>query len=155
MREPNRPFPLKTAFAAAAIVCAAVGAVSGQAIGETPMMRGGTDETISSAGALATDHSRIANSEPLPDHYPLETPEGIIPVAELALHGRLRDRAGGFYASEEPAMLDSHYDYQLDEEEIEQLAEDGSLHSSASQRVASKASGSREPEEEPVQHGPS
>lgn len=122
MTERARPFPTKTAFAAAALVFAAVGAASGQAIGDTPIIRKGTGDTLPSANVVTDDYSHIANSERPPDHYPLVTDEGTIPVGELALHGRMRNRDQSWYADDGPVYLDAGYDDYLSAGEMDRLA---------------------------------
>ena len=120
MTEKARPFPRKTAFFAAALVVGAVGAVSGQAIGDTPMLRGGVDDMLPEGSSFQSDFSDLAESEQPPDHYPLETPQGTIPVAQLALHGRMRDRDHGWYATEDPIVLEAQYASDPGEDEVVQ-----------------------------------
>ena len=122
MTSHARPFPSRTAFAAAALIFAAVGAASGQAIGDTPIIRKGTGDTLPSANVVADDYSHLAGSERPPDHYPLVTPDGTIPVGELALHGRMRDRDEGWYATEDTVLLEARYDDDMSESEIDRLA---------------------------------
>lgn len=57
----------------------------------------------------------------LPDHYPLVTPTGTIPVSQLALHGRLRDTLPHDVARAEPGPLDADYQWEIPEREIQRL----------------------------------
>ncbi len=117
------PPPIDRRWFAAAIAVVVAGAVSGSAIGTAPMLDR-SDSSIPAAsprteiGAFAFDRDQAP-----PDHYPLVTPTGTIPVAQLALHGRLRNARHGWW--EEPAHvpLEAHYPDQLEEAEIEHLAE--------------------------------
>ncbi|TIX49751.1 hypothetical protein [Alteraurantiacibacter aquimixticola] len=74
----------------------ALGLVAGiagvQAINTTPvthmesdLLAGLPDHPV----AAASTEAHVAT----PSHYPLETPEGTVPVEDLALHGRYRDSA--------------------------------------------------------------
>lgn len=59
---------------------------------------------------LDVAYQRPLESSPrLPDHYAMETPEGVIEVAELAFYGRYRDRRAT-YISPPPEP----YDYEAD-----------------------------------------
>ena len=70
------------------------GAVSGATIGDSPVLTRGHSDTLPEAPIVrAGDNGRLAAKSP-PNHYPLKTPQGTIPVEELALRGRLRDRGG-------------------------------------------------------------
>lgn len=122
MTEHSSPFPRRTAFVAAALVAAAVGAVSGQAIGDTPILRDRSEHFGPSANKHDAPAERSAETDRPPDHYPLVTPNGTIPVAELALHGRMRDRNDGWYAVEETVLFEASYDDDLSEAEIGRLA---------------------------------
>ena len=122
MSKNDRPFPRLTAFIAAALVAGAVGAASGQAIGDTPILRGGSEQALPLAKTPYEAVEGQTETERPPDHYPLVTPDGTIPVAELALHGRMRDRDDGWYAVEEPVFLDAQYEDDFSEAEIDRLA---------------------------------
>lgn len=57
----------------------------------------------------------------LPDHYPLVTPTGTIPVSQLALHGRLRDTLPRDVPLTEPVPLDADYQWEIPEREMQRL----------------------------------
>lgn len=114
------PLPLLGAAAITAGVVLA-GAQSGTAIGSMPV-------TDHQAG-LAFERPAARPPQPappvrqdLPNHYPLVTPNGTIPVAALALHGRLRGSRDALW--EEPAAVALRADYgdELSEFEIDRLA---------------------------------
>lgn len=122
MNENARLTSGKTAFAAVAIFVATVGAISGQAIGQMPILRESAGGSIPEALYTPTSFAEVASGERPPDHYPLVTPDGTVPVAELALRGRLRDREEAWYAMS--GSFDHPADYQPDfsDGEIEHLA---------------------------------
>ncbi len=98
----------------AVAVVAIAGALAGGAIGESPvLLRGQTDSLPEAPIMSAADDAMRSDRRP-PDHYPLETPNGTVEVAELALHGRLRDRGGDLWwdgRSEEPVRMGAAYDF--------------------------------------------
>lgn len=73
------------------ILAALGGALSGAAVGETDMLQRTHADTLPESRIVTAGNDALQNGSRPPDHYPLETPEGTIKVAELALHGRLRD----------------------------------------------------------------
>lgn len=93
----------------AGLACALGGAVAGTALGSTPILDRSTFETFYQ---LHDDTASQARGErQLPDHYPLVTREGTVPVAQLAergLYSQSRYRAY-VYADYTPAEV------QLDE----------------------------------------
>ena len=78
---------------AAVAVVAIGGAVSGAAIGDSPVLPRSSQETLPEAQVSFVPGSHKTSAERPPNHYPLETKDGTIPVAELSLHGRYRDTA--------------------------------------------------------------
>ncbi|WP_369026068.1 hypothetical protein [Qipengyuania sp. RANM35] len=118
----SRPFPLKTTLGIAAITVAAIGAISGKAIGSTPMLMEDTASAVAGTRIDRDNFAAIAAEDRPPDHYDLVTPEGTIPVAELSLHGRLRGRSDSWWEGADPVMLDASYDDEFSDREIEQLA---------------------------------
>lgn len=72
------------------------GAVAGQSIGTEPL---GLYQDVTDTLPQQRVNSRSAAlqiAERLPNHYPLETPEGTIEVEDLAWHGRYRDRVPAY-----------------------------------------------------------
>ena len=98
----------------AVAVVAIAGAVSGATIGDTPVLSQGLTETIPDAPIVSASNAKMRNTERLPDHYPLKTPNGTIEVAELSLHGRMRDRGGDMLwvgRDKERAHMNTEYDF--------------------------------------------
>lgn len=60
----------------------------------------------------------------LPNHYPLVTPSGTIPVAALALHGRLRGTREALWDDPGAIALRADYGDELRDHEIDRLAND-------------------------------
>ena len=82
----------KFALAMAAVVMATAGAATGTAIGATTVKYDGSHSYEMPRNALGGYLVEDPMVEvPLPDHYPIETPEGVFGVSEL------RDR--GLYAN--------------------------------------------------------
>lgn len=106
-------------FAIAAMTVMGVGAISGSAIGKSPMLMSDDDVLPSASAPSSTRHF---SSQRLPDHYPLVTPDGTVPVAELAMRGRYRDRQVMFEDDVDRAELAADYGYQFDDGEIDRLA---------------------------------
>lgn len=111
-------------FAIASLTVAVIGAISGQAVGSSPMLQSATSAV---AGTSAPDYegfADIAQGERPPDHYPLVTPEGTVPVAELALHGRLRNKASSWWGDGQTVLMGADYGakYAYSDAEMEHLA---------------------------------
>ena len=104
----------------AAIVAA--GALSGSAIGSTPILARSESMIPEAPRNAGIGEFRLDTRKPPPNHYPLVTPTGTIPVTELARHGRLRDewQAFGNHA-EERTLLDADYGQELSDAEIDRL----------------------------------
>lgn len=106
------------------------GALSGAAIGDTRILERNHADTLPEARIVKAGNEALRNGERPPDHYPLETPQGTIEVAELALHGRMRDSAAGMWwedEREEAARLSSpRYDFYA-EADADRLAREEAL----------------------------
>lgn len=101
----------------AAILAPVTGAIAGSQMSTEPI--GVYADVTASLPDQPIAYNRAGptlQQERLPDHYPLETPEGRIEVAELAWHGRYRDRvrlveqAGDYYAPAGYARIDAAWD---------------------------------------------
>lgn len=93
----------------AGLACALGGAIAGNALGSTPVLDRSTIGSFYQAHETAPGDQ--AQREPLPDHYPLVTRAGTVPVGELSMRGlysQRRYRALAYYADYVPteAMLD-------------------------------------------------
>lgn len=110
---------------AATVAVAAGGAFAGGAIGSTPMVMKGIGSAMPSAELGPSDYiAGSAEEVRQPDHYPLVTPEGTVPVAELALRGRLRDtRHAWSYGEPEYVPADSAFPEQYSEADLARLSE--------------------------------
>lgn len=90
----------------AALACALRGAVAGTAIGSTPIL----DRSVLAAYYQSHDAGAVeARRRALPDHYPLVTPQGTVPVAALAERGlfsQARYRALDAPFGDAPASFD-------------------------------------------------
>lgn len=120
----HRPIDPRWLAAPLLVVAALAGALSGKSIGSTPMLRQAA--APSPAGAPPAPPALAdarAVAEPLPDHYPLVTPTGTIPVAALARHGRLRGTSDAWSDGADRAYLEAEADWALSEAEIERLAQ--------------------------------
>ena len=98
----------------AVAVIAIAGAVSGATIADTPMLTRGHPDTLPKAQIVSYDRQTTQWAKAPPNHYPLKTPNGTIEVAELALHGRMRDRGGDMWwerRDTERAQLNAEYDF--------------------------------------------
>lgn len=121
--KPVRPFPLLGAAALTAAVGLA-GAQSGSAIGSMPVMQGKAAAAFSQLPSRMPERSPPPLRTDLPDHYPLVTPSGTIPVAALALHGRLRGTRDMVWDRPDAVALRADYGDELEEDEIDRLAYD-------------------------------
>ena len=109
---------------AALSVVAIGGATAGMTIGGSPMVMkgvGGADPLAGNGSAPASDAYRP--QAPQPDHYPLVTPTGTVPVAELALRGHLRNSRSSWYREEPDYVLRTDdFPDQYSDDELAQLA---------------------------------
>ena len=77
---------------AAALVPAA-GAYAGSNIGTDPIgLHADVTESIPAQASAYEAAAQKLDQDRLPDHYAMETPEGRVEIADLALRGRYRDR---------------------------------------------------------------
>lgn len=74
----------------AGLACALGGAIAGNALGSTPMLDRSTVADFYQSHE--TTEKEAAAGEPLPDHYPLVTKAGTVPVGELAMRGLYSQR---------------------------------------------------------------
>lgn len=98
----------------AVALAAIAGALSGATIGDSRVLERSQDDTLPEARLIAASNQAMRDGRRLPDHYPLKTPDGTIEVAELALHGRLRDRGGDMWWQErndDPVHARKDYDF--------------------------------------------
>jgi hypothetical protein len=109
---------------AAALVVVGAGALVGGSIGATPMLtsREAAYPSTPPASAMIGKYNPVHEQQP-PDHYPLVTPRGTISVAELSLHGRLRNQAQPWWDEPDQLAVGSPDADQLSDEEIARLAE--------------------------------
>ena len=129
----------RTGFAVALFGVVLGGMMTGAAIGETPMLqKRGHEFAIPQTPAPSLASNARAASRNTPDHYPLVTSEGTIPVAELAFHGRLRDQRMDWFAQGDPARLDADYDNFFDETEVDELANGPAMTRERTERVAAR-----------------
>lgn len=113
----------RTGFAVALFGVVLGGMTTGAAIGETPMLqKRGHEFAFPQTPAPSLASNARAASRNTPDHYPLVTPEGTIPVAELAFHGRLREQRMDWFDQGDAARLDADYDNFFDEADVDTLA---------------------------------
>ncbi|MXO97256.1 hypothetical protein GRI34_12595 [Erythrobacter aquimaris] len=134
----------------AAALVAVGGAVGGSAIGDSPIIARSSQDSLPEAQiAFAPQTPRQASERP-PNQYPLQTADGTIPVAELALHGRYRDTAHArsmLRAKDQeqatPASVEQYYS----DEEIERLAY-SDLNAGQSRQMAAEYSRLERPSEQ-------
>ncbi len=103
---------MKLAFAVlgAGALALISGAAAGSAVNTDPVSR-----ADSAAPSFAAKHPQPAFDAKVakgPDHYPLETPRGVVPVSELAWHGVMRGeyRPYGDARTSEAVYYRSDYD---------------------------------------------
>ncbi|KLE34746.1 hypothetical protein [Aurantiacibacter luteus] len=79
---------------AAAVAVPLAGAVAGHAMSTDPIgVRSDVTASLPQTSAIQAGAAGNPTRDRLPDHYAMETPEGRVEVAELALRGRYRDRS--------------------------------------------------------------
>lgn len=101
------------------LVCALAGAVAGSAVGSTPMLDRSTigDLALVGGGGGGGSGANAVSKALLPDHYPLVTRQGTVPVAALStrgLYSQKRYRVAMLYDDGEAAMHDAPYDPDAD-----------------------------------------
>lgn len=99
----------------AVAVVAIAGAVSGATIGESPMLKRGHTDTLPEAQIVTAGNAALTDRDMPPDHYALETPNGTVEVAELALRGRMHRSRGDMWwdgrRDEGPVNMTASYDF--------------------------------------------
>lgn len=111
----------------AGLVCALGGAIAGNALGSTPPLHRSTVAMMYQSHDIAIRDATAR--EPLPDHYPLVTRRGTVPVAELStrgLYSQARYRAYLHAADYDQAEL-AAADYRPDEELVRYQGTDQSI----------------------------
>lgn len=118
-----RPLPAKPLIAAAVFGVSLLAATAGAQMGSSPILpRGIGQGTVSASAAEEVYFSDAPQpSQPLPDHYPLVTPQGTIPVEELAYHGRMRNLRETWWVDREYVPADSDYT-PMSDAELDRLA---------------------------------
>ncbi len=87
----------------AGLACALGGAIAGNALGSTPVLDRPTLESFYQSHADAPVE-RATATPPLPDHYPLVTRDGTVPVGELGMRGLYSQaRFRGYAYAADPA----------------------------------------------------
>lgn len=79
-------------FVIAALLAGLAGAYAGGSMSAEPVLNRGGEDVIPSSSLMAASNNAMRRSQSTPEHYPLKTQDGTIPVADLALNGRLRNR---------------------------------------------------------------
>lgn len=100
----------------ATLSCALGGAIAGTALGSTPVIdRASTGAVLPSYENSRSAAAAFADTK-APDHYPLVTPRGTVPVAELSQRGLYSQArfqpvrySAGHYAMD-PELADYHID---------------------------------------------
>lgn len=90
----------------AGLACALGGAIAGNALGSTPVLDRSTVTTLYQTHEATERLTR--EGETLPDHYPLVTKAGTVPVGELAtrgLYSQRRYRAFAYAAAYAPSEV--------------------------------------------------
>ena len=111
------------------LLVAVAGAVSGAAIGDAPILKRETQDSLPDAQPVsALDQAAHSTKRP-PDQYALETPEGTVEVAELSLRGRLRNTAHAHWWRESGEASGPAADYAIEygEEDLVRLAREEAL----------------------------
>ncbi|GMM92626.1 hypothetical protein [Qipengyuania sp. MTN3-11] len=100
------------------------GATAGMSIGASPMVAkgiGGSESFGREDGAISSAFYEPRPRQP--DHYPLVTPQGTVPIAELALRGRLRNnRSGADWSEPEYIPAEDDFPDQYSLAELDDLA---------------------------------
>ena len=121
MKSTRLHFVWYAAPAVFAVVCA--GALGGSSIGSTTSLKKPTKVLPDMSGNSAIGDYQPSDSRKLPNHYPLVTPSGTIPVAELARHGRLRNSRNEWRGPFDESGIDTKQEWELDNNEIDRLAD--------------------------------
>ena len=121
MKSTRLHFVWYAAPAVFAVVCA--GALGGSSIGSTTSLTKPTKVLPDMSGNSAIGDYRPSDSRKLPNHYPLVTPSGTIPVAELARYGRLRNSRNEWRGPFDESGVGTKQEWELDNNEIDRLAD--------------------------------
>ena len=121
MKSTRLHFVWYAAPAVFAVVCA--GALGGSSIGSTTSLTKPTKVLPDMSGNSAIGDYQPSDSRKLPNHYPLVTPSGTIPVAELARHGRLRNSRNEWRGPFDESGVGTKQEWELDNNEIDRLAD--------------------------------
>ena len=121
MKSTRLHFVWYAAPAVFAVVCA--GALGGSSIGSTTSLKKPTKVLPDMSGNSAIGDYRPSDSRKLPNHYPLVTPSGTIPVAELARYGRLRNSRNEWRGPFDESGVGTKQEWELDNNEIDRLAD--------------------------------
>ena len=121
MKSTRLHFVWYAAPAVFAVVCA--GALGGSSIGSTTSLKKPTKVLPDMSGNSAIGDYQPSDSRKLPNHYPLVTPSGTIPVAELARHGRLRNSRNEWRGPFDESGVGTKQEWELDNNEIDRLAD--------------------------------
>ncbi|TMM46723.1 hypothetical protein [Qipengyuania marisflavi] len=97
----------------AVAVVAVAGAISGAAIGTTPVIERETSATMPQANFDAARAASAIAAKPAPNHYPIVTPQGRFEVSELSSRGLYRNAR----------YEDSFYNAPMYDEAVELAAE--------------------------------
>ncbi len=119
----TKPTRLDPRWYAAPLLVAVVvaGAVGGSAIGSTPILKNAEAVLPEARHGPQVGDYEPDRAPPPPDHYPLVTPTGTVPVAALAVHGRLRNSRDTWWDRPDVVPLDAGYGAELSESEIDRL----------------------------------
>lgn len=98
------------------------GAMSGEEIGSAPVIARHADPPPIAVRAAEFDGAAgSTTARRLPDHYPLVTPSGTVPVAALASHGRYRDRHETGIEQPGQSGFDTPAEWEISADEIDRL----------------------------------
>lgn len=120
MTKRNRLAPM-IAIACLAVGFGAAGAIGGTQIGSSSILKRGEDTLPQARHPEIASQSARGQSKRLPDHYPLVTPEGTIPVEALAAHGRFRGETASWDEAPDHVAIADTGDWQYSDAEIDRL----------------------------------
>lgn len=120
MTKRNRLAPM-IALACLAVGFATAGAIGGTQIGSSSILKRGEDTLPQASPPEVARNTAREPGKRLPDHYPLVTPEGTIPVAALAAHGRFRGETTYWDEAPDYVAIPDTGSWQYSDAEIERL----------------------------------
>lgn len=120
MTKRNRHAPI-IAIACLAAGFAAAGAIGGAQIGSATMLKRGEDTLPQARHPEVISQAARGQGERLPDHYPLVTPEGTIPVAALAARGRFRGEVASWDEAPDYVAIADTGNWEYSDTEIDRL----------------------------------